>query len=44
LLELNGKHQLLLYAYGVNILGANKYSKNTEALLEVIREVLSRNK
>jgi hypothetical protein len=35
--QLNGIHQLLVYANDINILSENiKYHKNTEAVLEVL--------
>jgi hypothetical protein len=40
-LELNGTHQLLVYADDINLLGDSKNAikQNTENLLEVIRDV-----
>jgi hypothetical protein len=40
-MESNGKHQLLVYADNINVLGRdiNTIKKITEALLQVIREV-----
>jgi hypothetical protein len=38
-LKLNETHQLLAYADAVNLLGYNRYHKNTETLIDASKEV-----